>query len=56
MKKFKHQIDCQYKPLLEIKYEQVIRKKNNKNNTLLAYHSTEFEALIFCFVTTTQAG
>ena len=27
MKKFKHQIGCQYKPLLELKYKQVIGKK-----------------------------
>ena len=50
----KHQIGCQYKPLLELKYKQVIGKK--QNNTLLAYHNTEFEALVIYFVTTTQAG
>ena len=26
--KFKHQIGCQYKPLLELKYKQVIGKKH----------------------------
>ena len=30
MKKFKHQIVCQKKPLLELKYKQVIGKKTNK--------------------------
>ena len=48
MKNFKHQIGCQYKPLLELKYKQVIGK-----NTLLVYHvhNTEFEALfnLFCY-------
>ena len=43
MKKYKHQIACQYKPLLELKYKQVIG--NKIKNTLLAYHNTEFEAL-----------
>ena len=29
MKKFKHQIGCQYKPLLELKYIQVIGKRKH---------------------------
>ena len=29
MKKFKHQIGCQHKPLLELKYKQVIGKKKH---------------------------
>ena len=53
MKIFIHQIGCQYKSLLDLKYKQVNRQKNKKD-TLLAYHNTEFEALFI--VTTTQAG
>ena len=49
MKKFKHQIGCQYKPLLELKYKQVIGKRKTTNNTLLTYHNTEFEALFNLF-------
>ena len=47
--KFKHQIGCQGKPLLELKYKQVMGKKTK--NTLLAHHNTEFEALfnLFCY-------
>ena len=51
MKKFNHHIGCQYKPLLELKYKQIIGKRKTNNNTLLAYHNTEFEALfnLFCY-------
>ena len=35
-KKFKHQIGCQYKPLLELKYKQVIGKRKTKKQHLIS--------------------